>query len=180
MDSQKITQEQKAMKSLILLIVITLFSFNVYSQKTPTFGKYPAKVEKKTARAINFGSHPKARTFRTNLRNSLRNGKIDFAGKYIVARWGCGTGCSQMALIDAKTGNVFFPTILQGALTGMGSFGDVEKVIHRAKSRLLILNGFPGVADPDGDATEQKQGTRYYQWTGRDFKLLKFVEKPVN
>ena len=167
------------MKSFILLTLIALFSINAYSQKTPTFGKYSVKLERKTAKSINFASHRKARTFRTNLRSYLKTAKIDFGGKYIVARWGCGTGCSQMALIDAKTGNVFFPTVLQGALTGLGSFSDVEKVQHRANSRLFIINGFPGVANPDDDATEQKQGTYYYEWTGKDFKLLKFVEKPV-
>lgn len=167
------------MKKLILFIFITIFALNIFGQKTPTFSKYAVKVEKKTANAINFASHKKAKTFRTNLRSYLKTGKVDFGGKYIVARWGCGTGCSQMALIDAKTGNVFFPTVLQGALTGLGSFSDVEKVEHQANSRLFIINGFPGIADPDGDATEQKQGTRYYEWTGKDFKLLKFIEKPV-
>jgi len=171
---------EKIMKSFVLLTFIALFSINIFGQKSPAFSKYSVKVEKKIARSINFASHKDAKTFRTNLRSYLKTGKVDFGGKYIVARWGCGTGCSQMALIDVKTGNVFFPTILQGALTGLGKFGDVEKVQHRANSRLFILNGFPGIADPDGDATEQKQGTRYYVWTGKDFKLLKFIEKPVN
>lgn len=168
------------MKTVILFTFIAVFSLNIFGQQTPAFNKYTVKVEKKTAKAINFASHKDARKFRTNLRNNLKNGKVDFGGKYIVARWGCGTGCSQMALIDARTGNVYFPTILQGALTGLGKFGDVEKAQYRANSRLFILNGFPGIADPDGDATEQKQGTRYYEWTGKDFKLLKFIEKPIN
>ena len=34
---------------------------------------------------------------------------VNFAGHYVVASWGCGTGCAQFAIIDAITGDLYAP-----------------------------------------------------------------------
>lgn len=137
-------------------------------QQPPTFSDFPASVVKATARQINLSSHPKARMFRTNLRESLSEG-VDFAGRYIVATWGCGTDCQGGAIIDGKTGNVFFPKQLQGTSLGSGDFAE-EVVEYKENSRLLIINGYPGGGDG-------KYGIWYYEWTGTTLELLKFVKK---
>jgi hypothetical protein len=170
-------KESPKMKKLILLSYIALFSINAFAQKTPTFAKYRVAAERKTAKQINFKSHPMAKTFRTNLKNIFANGEVDFAGKYMAARWGCGSGCLTIALIDAKTGNVFFPKILRDIETGYFENENLEKVEYRQDSRLFIIRGFPGTASPTDDTSNRKQGFWYYEWTGKDFRLLKFIEK---
>jgi len=62
------------------------------------------------------------RTYRTRIRDGvakgigvLRNGSEqpgpNFAGHYIVVQWPCGSPCEMMAIVDAKTGHIFFPPL---------------------------------------------------------------------
>jgi hypothetical protein len=46
------------------------------------------------------------RKYRTAIRESLAKG-VDFAEQYVVVCWGCGTGCKEFAVVDAKTGTVY-------------------------------------------------------------------------
>src|SRR5438552_7000827 len=100
------------MKSLILFSIIALCCVSAFGQSPPTFSRYPARVEKATVRQVNFRSHAKAKTFRTNLREGLSGG-VNFAGHFILATWGCGSSCQQSGIIDGKTGSVFFPKQLE-------------------------------------------------------------------
>jgi hypothetical protein len=109
----------------------------------PNFGSYPAYDL--------YGGRPapiRARTrrdrqFRTRLREGAAAGP-NFAGHYTVVFWGCGTGCAQLAVVDAKTGLVYWPPLdyvdiptpdgeQYGALYQYGPG-------HRIDSRLLVLN----------------------------------------
>lgn len=159
------------MKKLILLAIIGLFSTNLFAQ---SFAKYPAKVEQVTAKDINLKSHKYARMFRTNLRNSLKEG-VNFAGRFVASSWGCGTSCLQTAIIDGKTGNVFFPNILQGTSMGFGELGDKESSVEfRKNSRLFVVNGYIATGD---DNKQSKYGIWIYEWTGKALRLVKFVPK---
>lgn len=51
------------------------------------------------------GSHPDAGTFKSSLRDGLRDG-INFAGKYTVVTVSCGTNCLQHFIVDRKTGKI--------------------------------------------------------------------------
>jgi hypothetical protein len=75
----------------------------------------------------------------------------NFAGHYIVIRWGCGSPCIQMAIVDAETGTVYSPPI-----TAQGSRGFVLPLLtlgnrvsrtaivdYRVDSRLMILRATP-------------------------------------
>jgi hypothetical protein len=161
------------MKNSILLFLITIFSLNVVGQKTPTFKQYEVKIEKKIAKKVLLTSHSKAKMFRTNLREALATNEVNFAGKYIIAEWGCGSGCSQFGIIDAKTGKVFFPDILYQVLVDYNCSG----LSFKKNSTMIIIDGYPGNGDDEVDVA--KRGISYYQWTGTDFKLLKFIKKPI-
>src|SRR6185369_11667024 len=75
--------------------------------KIPRFEDYPAR---------NMYKGPNARlvltradmTFKTRLRVAARERKTNFAGHYIVTTWGCGSACVDGAVIDAKTGKVYW------------------------------------------------------------------------
>jgi hypothetical protein len=74
--------------------------------------------------------------FRTRLGEDARAGP-NFAGRYTVVHWGCGTGCAQVAVVDAQTGLVYWPPLdyvdipdPDGAEYGPG---------YRVDSKLLVL-----------------------------------------
>lgn len=144
--------------------------------KAPAFSSYPAKIEAARAKDIDFRSSPDARTFRTRLRAALRGG-VNFAGRYIIASWGCGTGCIAGAVIDGRTGKVYFPEQLGTLGVGYSENAYDEPLVFRKNSRLLVLNGMPGSAD---DSAEVASGTYYYEWKNNRFDLIRFVAAKEN
>lgn len=46
--------------------------------------------------------------YRTNIREAAKHGP-NFAAHYVVAEWGCGSGCHDFVVIDLSTGNIFDP-----------------------------------------------------------------------
>lgn len=151
---------------------------------TPTFKQYAVKVENiKNARA-DLRSHENANTYRTNLRNAAKGG-VNFAGRYIVASWGCGTNCSQGAIIDSSNGKVFFPGELAGITNGFCEVPEVSDpvdspkmaddmespILYRADSRLLVLKGYKG---GDFNKKDGACGIYYLEWTGTEFKQVGF------
>ncbi len=159
---------------ILLLALFLAFSFTGLAQSTPTFTQYAVKVEKIGNDKVNLKSHKNARMFRTNLRNAAKEG-VNFAGHYILTTWGCGTNCSQSAIIDARNGRVFFPRVLEGAGFGFCDLpDDTEPIVYQANSRLLVLSGFKG---GDLESENGRCGIYYLEWTGTDFRQFKFVEK---
>ena len=69
---------------------------------------------------------PEQRMYRTRIRNGVSTGADvwigsyknpikgkgpNFAGHYFVIRWGCGSQCVMMAVVDAATGIVYKPPL---------------------------------------------------------------------
>jgi hypothetical protein len=162
-------------KIVLLTALFAAFSTAGFAQSTtPTFKKYAARVEKTGNVKVNLKSHKNANTYRTNLRNAAKEG-VNFAGHYILTTWGCGTNCSQSAVIDARNGKVFFPRVLEGAGFGFCDLADdAEPIVYRADSRLLVLSGFKG---GELELENSRCGIYYLEWTGTNFKQVKFVEK---
>ncbi len=165
------------MKSVLLIaIAFTVLASLSFGQRARSlaFEGYPVIVERKTAKAIDFRNSPGASSFRTRLREAISVGSVNFAGRYIITGWGCGTGCSQMAVIDAKTGRVFFPDQLAGVSAWFGTLDDDYEVYsYKKDSRLLIVQGTPGPME--GGDSAQKSGTYYYEWRANRLRLIKFV-----
>jgi hypothetical protein len=168
-------RKSRFMKRLSFLLVtcaLLVISGPAQGSKKPSFAGYPATVEKGHAKAINFKNNPGARTMRTRLSEALAGG-VNFAGHYVVAGWGCGTGCISGAIIDARTGDVLWPLPLNalGVWYDGQNYVD-EPVAYRKNSRLLIISGSPGVKDNE---KEEPNGKYYYEWTGKDLKLIRSV-----
>jgi hypothetical protein len=143
---------------------------------TPRFQDYAAPVYKGRAAALKLTT-PQARSYRTRLREGSRRA-VNFAGRYKLHTWGCGTGCLQTAFIDARTGEVFFPDELNGFIT---CFWDAEVVESmedalqfKRDSRLIVMSGYP---TSERGKDEPKKGLYYYEWNGEALKLVKFVKK---
>ena len=165
------------MKKIFFLSFIVVFAAQIFAQKTPKHEQFHVPIETVTAKQINFTGNRKARQFRTNLKEALAAGKINFAGKFIIAEWGCGSGCTQAEIIDAQTGKVFFPNVLWQSISGSISVGEHERIEYKADSRLLIITGYAGING--GDSDKFKHGIFYLEWTGTNLKLLKFTRKPL-
>lgn len=70
---------------------------------------------------------PEQRMYRTRIRNGVLKGEgvvadsetkrlltkpeTNFAGKYVVIIWGCGSQCVMMAVVDTATGIVYKPPL---------------------------------------------------------------------
>jgi hypothetical protein len=87
--------------------------------------------------------------FRTRIREAARMAP-NFAGHYVLATWGCGAECRSYAVIDVKTGTVWFEehTVCcwyeVGGATCCGVTGPddaFEPVDFRLDSRLVVLTG---------------------------------------
>jgi hypothetical protein len=162
-------------KFILLLAFLLSFGATGLAQSgTPTFKQYAARVENIKNVKVNLRSHKSANMFRTNLRNAAKEG-VNFAGHYILTTWGCGTNCTQSAIIDARNGRVFFPDQLEGAGFGFCDLPDnTEPFVYKADSRLLVLSGFKG---GDLEKNNSRCGVYYVEWTGTNFRQVRFVEK---
>jgi len=107
-----------------------------------------------------------ARQFRTELRRQVVHGP-NFAGKYTVAIWGCGSSCFQFAIVDARTGQVFgdkFPYVSTVHSKGLNNLA------FKLTSNLIVLTGAP-------DEDERREGVHYAVWTGRNLRFIRFVPR---
>ena len=144
------------------------------TRRTPVFSQYPAVVERARAASINFRRSPDARTYRTRLSDALGEG-VNFAGHYVIAGWGCGTGCTNGAVIDARDGRVFWPVEFYNLDARYGDGYADPLLDFKKNSRLLVIHGRPGTKDENGP--EQPEGDYYYEWRNNRFRLLKVVKK---
>ena len=150
----------------VIIVLICLASGNSAKQNPlPRFEHYSVRENFRGKSAPVKLSSRRARTFRTMLRENAEKG-VNFAGHYIAATWGCGSACWSFAIIDARTGQVYFiPSLLN-----VGGFGysDEDLIQFRKDSRLLIVVGSPN--------DKGYVGRYYYVWKNNRLKLLRAVE----
>jgi hypothetical protein len=166
-------------KYILPSILLLIFSISVSGQpgRVPKFNQYPAVVEKARVKSINFQRNPSALTFRTRLSEAIAGG-VNFAGHYIVTGWGCGTGCTNAAIIEARTGDVIWPDQFMNIDASYGDGYSDEQIEYKKNSRLLIIHGRPG--SKNENAKIPPSGDHYYEWRGNRLHLLKSVPKKSN
>jgi hypothetical protein len=109
------------------------------------------------------------RQFRTRLR-AAANERPNFAGHYVLLRWGCGTSCVAGAVIDAFTGQVtFLPFSICCAENTDDKFDPIE---HHADSRLVI---FTGLRNEEG-----VNGAHFYLFEKGRFVHLKTIKRSAS
>jgi len=100
------------MKALCLIIALLMPAVGLSDcpakRKFPTFEQFPAgEIYRGEVHALALNTHL-ARKFRTTIRESMDEG-VNFDGHFVIATWGCGTGCTQLAVVDAITGKLYAP-----------------------------------------------------------------------
>ncbi len=119
----------------------------------PRFSEYPAIVTTQArASALAGGDEPRIEHDREPLAAALAS-PVNFAGRTVLVRLGCGAGCESVALVDAPTGRVAYPVSL-AQLPPAGACAPAEVLRFRRDSRLLTVTG----------ASEHGRVTRYFVW----------------
>jgi hypothetical protein len=121
-----------------------------------TFTETPAEVD--------FETYPQAKNFITKITEGAAQGP-NFAGRYTVIEWGCGSSCQMHAIVDAGS----------GAIVGYNlpsAFG----LEYRKDSRLLIAN--PPAAIVPAGSLPPGVSTDYYEM--RDGRLEPLGEQSTD
>jgi hypothetical protein len=106
---------------------------------------------------VDLSSDPKARRYRTMLREGAAEGP-NFAGHYTVVTWGCGTECQVHSIVDARTGRVYmFPFV-----TGYD-------LAFRRDSRLLVADAVDECLDPQLIGPDE---STWYVWNEHTLKRI--------
>lgn len=131
---------------------------------TKSFEDYAASLYTGTLAAPNFASNPKAKQFKTVIKEGCSKG-INFAGYYTLITWGCGSSCQTNVVVNRKNGDIH------------DYFVTASGIKFKPDSKLIITN----IAALDtihnlifvGATNDVHQEV----WTGNDFKK---IEVPSN
>ena len=147
---------KSVLAALLLAAPSSIWAAPCDDGSAPRFEDYPASsavIERRGKLKLN---NRFARKYRTALREGLRDYPIEFAGRYVVVTFGCGTTCMFGGWVDAQSGEAFG---MPGILDTFGPFGVETPLVFRADSRLVITLG---AARSD----ETRPEASYYEWTG--------------
>jgi hypothetical protein len=165
----------------IVLSIAEVVSADCKSKGQPTFEQYPATEL--------FRAKPHAPVLRTRLdhifRTAIREAVADgtnFAGHYVLASWGCGSGCMQFVVVNAVSGDVTDPPFRAVYFhyshhankkwpdfdaTGRWWCDENDLVTGRLDSRMLVVEGC--VEHPT-----IRCGRTYFEMTSGGLKQLWF------
>jgi hypothetical protein len=147
---------------------------------TPAALKLATPLEQKYADQIRDGVEKGYGVFRDGKERKGPN----FAGNLVVIQWGCGAPCMRMAVVDARTGEVYCPPISfigAGApsfdlplLTIGDSVPQNPEVQFRLNSKLMIVKATPS------QAGRHPSYTYYFLWQQDRWTLLQrvLIQKP--
>src|SRR5262245_31419408 len=94
---------------------------------------------------------PEARRVRTELQRHTSR-PPDFAGHYTIALIGCGSTCSVGAIVDSRTGQVWFPGLHVYSISDTALLTGPE---YRLDSELIVMRG---------QINDIYKGIAYYRW----------------
>lgn len=130
-------------------------------RRAPRFDDFPAtRMYEGVPAPVDLRSNPTAPSYRTRLRQGSRKGP-NFAGRYTVVSWGCGSNCETTMIVDADTGRVY------------DGIGDERGAEFKLTSDLLIADpALPPDLNAYTDNPTDSLPIRYYVWKGHEFKLI--------
>ncbi len=157
----------KLLIQTIFLLIVCVVSISAQQKRLPRFQDYAVRENYKGKVASVKLTSSSARMFRTMLRQNAKEG-VNFAGHYILATWGCGSDCHSFAIIDAKTGTVYFSPLI--SFVGGQLFQEEDRLQFRKNSRLLVVAGAKD---------DEEIGKFYYEWKNNRLRLLRKTELPL-
>jgi hypothetical protein len=170
-------------KPVLIAITFGLATF-AQTSRVPRFEDYPVEAVYTGKPAEPVLVTPEEQRFRTVIRRGVAQGwgvedgvtgkeianpGPNFAGRYVIVKWGCGSPCLMAAFVDLANGRVLPPPFHHGP---GHSFFQVPWAFpkvplqYRVNSRLLIANicETDKVSHLDGHTTfaPQRCGTHYF------------------
>lgn len=173
--------------ALLAWIVSTFVLAGQPPKEVPRFEDFPVSAVYGCRPATPILATATQRVYRTRIRRGVLYGegvlhrspapgmvpnRPNFAGRYIVIGWGCGSQCAMMAVVDAVTGTVHNPPLARRGSELWVPFDNQSEmnVDYRVGSELLILRN--GCRDFRNRAT---CGVYYFRWQNDRFETLRFV-----
>jgi hypothetical protein len=147
-----------------VLIALVLGVTQVASSRPPRFVDYPAVEAFRGEPLSPVLASSEARRFRTELSRQSATGP-NFAGHFTFARWGCGAGCVTGAIIDAVTGQVWFPKFVIEDVIDHGRIVLDHSTDFQLDSELVVAAGA---------VNDQGAGTAYFRWHENALTLIRF------
>ncbi len=156
-------QAKLTLTRIALLVAATTLAHNATAQQRPRFEDYPVRGSFiGTPSPVDLRSHPKARLFRTMLRNGAKTGP-NFAGYYTIVHWGCGSDCRMIAVVDCRNGRVYFAPFTVSPGIGQD---------FRIDSNLFIANPPERSGFKPGDPMLDQYQPSWHVWRGGRFVQL--------
>ena len=94
----------------------------------------------------------------------------DFAGRFAIVSWTCGTWCEDGVIADVNTGK-WRPTPFVGAVGCSSVTGELNPIETRSNSRLMIVRGSLEIAYGN-DFGDGLCGTFAYLWQRNHLELI--------
>jgi hypothetical protein len=138
------------------ILVVLLAVVSQQALAAPRFVDFPATPYRGKPAGVHLRD-AKSREYASALRTASHQ-PTNFAGRYVLATWGCGASCIMGAAIDAKTGAVAWVPFT----VCCWNLEITEPLEYRRESRLLIVHG---------SLDEQGAGSavHYYEFDGTRF-----------
>ena len=155
------------LRLLIVLLVFLPADLVCSQSKLPRFKDYRV-TETYTGRNAPLVLKRSDRMFRTRLQEAARE-RPNFAGRYILTTWGCGTSCVMGAVIDARTGRVYWWDFTL-CCWGYDIDENFRPVEARINSRLIVFSG--ARHEKEGDV-----GTHFYKFQNERFRHIRSILK---
>lgn len=108
------------------------------------FTAYPAGPVYTGPHAAPDLTEPQNYDFRTRIRAASHK-TPNFAGRWVLVSWGCGTGCNDGRLVNTATGTVL--SLPAAVISGTLPEPTADVYTYTRESRLLIVNGHDGESD---------------------------------
>lgn len=154
-------------RTICLVLILCLYLNAATQNKLPKFKDYPVTEIYKDQVATLVLTKDDT-TFRTRLKEAAK-GKPNFAGSYILTFWGCGSECVMGAVIDAKTGKVYWlpDSVCCWGMEVDDKFNPIE---FRLDSKLIVLSG-------ERNEKEGDNGAHFYKFEDGKFVHIKSIMK---
>jgi hypothetical protein len=171
---------------MLIVVCSSAADAQASARKLPRFEDYPAKEVYTGRPAAPNILTPIQKRYRTRIRDGVDKGwgvyqdgreqnrpGPNFAGNMIVVQWGCGGPCLMMAVVDARSGNVYLPplavdrTFTLPLLCAGNSVSSNPRISFQRDSRLMILE-----ATSDCSQKEHHSQRHYFLWDGGHWTIL--------
>ena len=149
----------------LLITISTLFITVSAGAKEYRFNDFPTdSYSNSTLKQVNLDSYPDAEYLKDKLTHLIGRAP-NFAGKYILAAFGCGTACQVVTIVDVDTGNITMPV------------SSSDGSCYSKNSKLLIIN--PYIANTYDEDLQDWAFTYYYIIQNGRLELLYQTKEPL-